>query len=67
MNLTASGLRFSSVQSSSNQGDRDCGAAARAGAGNTLPHEPCSLNDRDWFVILQARPAGALAAFGDQH
>jgi len=57
MNLTASGLKFSS-----SQGDRDCGPAqSRAGGGNATPHERCSLNDRDWFVILQARPTGALA------
>src|SRR5262245_3327666 len=65
MNLTASGLKFSSSQFSSNQGD--CGAAqSRAAGGNAAPHERCSLNDRDWFVILQARPAGALAASPQQ-
>jgi hypothetical protein len=63
MNLTASGLKFSS-----SQGDKDCSAAqSRAGGGNVAPHERCSLNDRDWFVILQARPAGALAGGSDQH
>jgi len=58
MNLTARGLKFSSVQ-----GDKDCSAAqSRAGGGNVAPLERCSLNDRDWFVILQVRPAGALAS-----
>jgi hypothetical protein len=51
MNLTASGLRLSS-----SQGDRDCAAQPRAGGVNAAPQERCSLNDRDWFVILQARP-----------
>jgi hypothetical protein len=61
MNVAAGGLKFSS-----SQGDRDCGdAQSRAGGSNAAPHERCSLNDRDWFVILQARPAGALAAVGD--
>jgi hypothetical protein len=63
MNLTAGGLKFSS-----SQGDKDCSAAqSRAGGINGAPQQRCSLNDRDWFVLLQARPAGALAAVGDQH
>lgn len=67
MNLTASGLKFSPNQFSSNQSDRDCGAAqSRGGDGNATPHERCSLNDRDWFVILQARPAAALASSPQQ-
>jgi hypothetical protein len=62
MNLTAGGLKLSS-----SQGDRDCGAAqSRPGGNNAAPRERCSLNDRDWFVILQARPAGAFAAAGEQ-
>jgi hypothetical protein len=62
MNLTAGGLRLSS-----SQGDRDCGGAqSRPGGNNAAPQERCSLNDRDWFVILQARPAGAFAAAGEQ-
>jgi hypothetical protein len=56
MNLTARGLKFSSIQ-----GDKDCSTAQRAGGINAAPQERCSLNDKDWFVILQARPAGALA------
>jgi hypothetical protein len=62
MNLTADGLKFSS-----NQGDRECGTAqSRAVGTNAALHERCSLNDRDWFVVLQARPAGALAAVDGQ-
>jgi hypothetical protein len=61
MNLTASGLKFSV-----NQGDKDCHAAQWAADINGVPQERCSLNDRDWFVILQARPAGAFAAVGSQ-
>ena len=62
MNLTAGGLKLSS-----RQGDRDCGAAqSRPGGNDAAPQERCSLNDRDWFVILQARPAGAFAAAGEQ-
>lgn len=62
MNLTAGGLKFSS-----SQGDKDCNAAqSRPGRINGGPQERCSLNDRDWFVILQARPAGALAGVGEQ-
>ena len=58
MNLTARGLKFSSIQ-----GDKDCSAAqSRAGSISAAPQERCSLNDRDWFVILQVRPAGALAS-----
>jgi hypothetical protein len=63
MNLTAGGLKFSP-----NQGDKEC-RALQSGAGgrNVALPEHCSLNDRDWFVILQARPAGAIAGAGDQH
>jgi hypothetical protein len=57
MNLTGSGLKLSS-----SQGDRDCSTAqSRAGSINAPPPERCSLNDRDWFVILQVRSAEALA------
>jgi len=50
MNLTANGLRFSVKQ-----GEKDC-SAAQSGAGDAAAKGRCSLNDKDWFVILQMRP-----------
>ena len=36
------------------------GDRAQSGAGdpNATVKERCSLNDKDWFVILQMRPSG---------
>jgi hypothetical protein len=53
MNLTANGLKFSM-----NQGDKDCGTA-RAGDTDAAAKGRCSLNHKDWFVILQMRPSSA--------
>jgi hypothetical protein len=50
MNLAAKGLRFSMKQ-----GEKDC--ARQSGAADAVEKEPCSMNDRDWFVILQMRPS----------
>jgi hypothetical protein len=49
MNLAASGLKFSS-----NQGDKDCADDKDAAAKGR-----CSLNSKDWFVVLQMRPSSA--------
>lgn len=63
MNLTANGLKFSK-----NQGEKDC-ITARPGAGdsNAASKGHCSMNDRDWFVILQMRPSKVISARGDRH
>jgi hypothetical protein len=53
MNLAASGLKFSS-----NQGEKDCNSA-QSGAGDANAKGHCSLNSKDWFVILQMRPSNA--------
>jgi hypothetical protein len=56
MNLAASGLKFSS-----NQGDKDCNTV-QSGAGDTnVAKGHCSMNNKDWFVILQMRPSSAKA------
>jgi hypothetical protein len=64
MNLAASGLKFSS-----NQGEKDCNTA-QSGAGDANSAKGhCSMNSKDWFVILQMRPSSAkvISAVGDQH
>jgi hypothetical protein len=62
MNLAANGLKFSS-----NQGEKDCSSVqSRAGDANAAKGH-CSMNNQDWFVILQMRPssAKAISAVGD--
>jgi hypothetical protein len=62
MNLTASGLKFSSKQ-----GEKDCNTA-QSGAGDAnATKEHCSFNNKDWFVILQMRPSSAkvISAVGE--
>src|SRR5262249_569332 len=63
MNLAASGLKFSS-----NQGEKDCNSA-QSGAGDANAKGHCSLNNKDWFVILQMRPSSArlISAVGDRN
>ena len=52
MNLTANGLKFSM-----NQGEKDCSnPQSGAGGANAASKGHCSLNNKDWFVILQMRP-----------
>jgi hypothetical protein len=60
MNLTARGLKFSS-----SQGDKDC-SAAQSRAGDAAS-KGCSLNDKDWFVVLQMRPSDPklISEFGE--
>jgi hypothetical protein len=62
MNLTARGLKFSS-----SQGDKDC-SAAQSRAGDAAS-KGCSLNDKDWFVVLQMRPFDPklISEFGQGH
>jgi hypothetical protein len=63
MNLSASGLKFSS-----NQGEKDCNTA-QPGAGDANSAKGhCSMNNKDWFVILQMRPSSAkvISAVGNQ-
>jgi hypothetical protein len=54
MNLTASGLKFSSKQ-----GEKDCGTAQPGAGDANATKEHCSFNNKDWFVILQMRPSSA--------
>jgi hypothetical protein len=63
MNLSAGGLKFSS-----NQGEKDCNTA-QPGAGDANAKGHCSMNNKDWFVILQMRPSSAkvISNLGDQH
>ncbi len=65
MNLAANGLKFSL-----NQGEKDC-SAAQSGAGqtNAAAKEHCSLNNKDWFVVLQVRPSDPkrISTFGHGH
>jgi len=68
MNLAANGLKFSSKQ-----GEKDCNTA-QSGAGDTNGVKNgvkghCSMNNKDWFVILQMRPPGAkvISDVGNQH
>ena len=63
MNLAASGLKFSSKQ-----GEKDCNTA-QSGAGDANAKGHCSMNNKDWFVILQMRPSNArlISAVGDPH
>ena len=69
MNLAASGLKFSSKQ-----GEKDCNTA-QSGAGDANGAKNgansvkgrCSMNNKDWFVILQMRPPSpkATSAVGE--
>ena len=63
MNVTASGLKFSS-----SQGDKDC-RAAQSRAGDAASKGHCSLNNKDWFVVLQMRSSDPklISVVGDRH
>jgi hypothetical protein len=63
MNVTASGLKLSS-----SQGDKDC-RAAQSRAGDAASKGHCSLNNKDWFVVLQMRSSDPkpISVVGDRH